>query len=192
MLTSKKSSPSSGVVQGELHQRELHQPDISFLSPMEWVGDGEGGDSPERGIARFEARRLGRMENEQHARDMVENVGRGRGVATINGHGYSAVGEGRRANNHGSQPLKRGGHMGVIAWSCRDQHLKGREVFAVTKGHNGNGGAPSHGRENGGAGCALRLEHHKTVRLLGRRDSGATERRSENNWKRTSREGWRW
>ncbi|KAJ1379281.1 putative sialic acid-binding Ig-like lectin 13 [Sesbania bispinosa] len=157
MLTSKKSSPSSGVIQGEFHQRELHQPVISFLSPREWVGAGESGDSPERGIARFEARRLGRMENEQHVRDGWERR------ATINGRGYGAVSEGLAAK---------------------------RNLMAdVTEGHNDSGGAPSHGRENGGSSCALRPEHCKMVRLLGRRCSGATKRRSKNSWKRTSREG---
>ncbi|KAJ1384024.1 putative multidrug resistance-associated protein letha [Sesbania bispinosa] len=81
--------PSSRVV--EHHTAE---PDISFISPMEWVGDGEGGDFPERVIVRFEVRRLERMGNERHVRDMAGNVRRGSGVATINGCGYGAVGEG--------------------------------------------------------------------------------------------------
>ncbi|KAJ1418233.1 4-coumarate--CoA ligase-like 6 [Sesbania bispinosa] len=96
--------------------------------------------------------RLGRMENEQHARDMTGNVGRPSMVMA-------------------PRPTS-----------------QGMRIFAVT-GHNDNGGALSHGRENGGAGCALGLEHRKMVRLLGRRCNGATERRSKNSWKRTSREG---
>ncbi|KAJ1404153.1 hypothetical protein SESBI_26750 [Sesbania bispinosa] len=69
----------------------------------------------------------------------------------------------------------------VIGWWRRDQHLKGCEVFTVTKGHKDSGGAPSHDRENGGAGCTLRPEHRKMVRLLGRCGSGTTERCTKNN-----------
>ncbi|KAJ1390189.1 hypothetical protein SESBI_37649 [Sesbania bispinosa] len=38
---------------------------------------------------------------------------------------------------------------------------------ASSKGHNNSGGAPSHGRENRGGGCALRPEHCKMVRAAG-------------------------
>ncbi|KAJ1375549.1 class I glutamine amidotransferase-like protein [Sesbania bispinosa] len=177
MLTSKKSSPSSGIVQGKLVESKSHT--LSF-------GDGEKVENTDDSKVAI----LWRGELTA-GKDGKRAAHEGHGwehQATINCRGYGAVGEGLAAKRNliaegyggGREVVTWDAWLRVIGWWRRDQHLKGCEVFAVTEGHNDSGGPPSHGRENGGVGCALRPKHRKMVRLLGRRCSGATERRSKN------------